>query len=336
MADQAAPLSSRHSIADILGWKNPSSAATHVDGNICKIEQGENNNQFRQLVLGHRYEDTDGEEEEEEAMASDCVDVADMTVNISDEPLDLSLDKSKCRQREREREISGATPIKRAKGMMAVDAMEPASDGGTDEGDMDGVGQWGNVQPHLQMAANFSTVLQYYLTAARLWQTSEVIRCQESQARAGGETDSEANDDGHGSDTNTAAAAAAVVAAAVAAAGNESVGVMLPVQQVQQPSNNNNNSGNKRRKNKDGQHQNHMVMVSDLVNSGAADPGGNGQSRPRKTRTTFTGKQLFELERIFEQKKYLSSNERQEVARLLNVTGSQVSHPLRRFKNFEF
>jgi hypothetical protein len=256
--------------------------------------------------------------------------VADLTVNISDEPLDLSLDKSKCRQREREREVSGATPIKRAKGMMAVDAMgEPASDGGTDEGDLDGVGQWGNVQPHLQMAANFSTVLQYYLTAARLWQTSEVIRCQESQARAGGETDSEANDDGHGSDTNTAAAA--VVAAAVAAAaGNESAGVMLPVQQVQQPSNNNNNnnssgSSNKRRKNKDGQHQNHMVMVSDLVNSGAADSGGNGQSRPRKTRTTFTGKQLFELERIFEQKKYLSSNERQEVARLLNVTGSQVS-----------
>jgi hypothetical protein len=348
LADQTAPLSSRHSIADILGWKNPSSAATAVDGNICKIEQGEqhnnnnnnNNNQFQQLVLGRRYDDTEGEEEEEEpeeeeeeeaeVMASDCVDVADLTVNISDEPLDLSLDKSKCRQREREREVSGATPIKRAKGMMAVDAMgEPASDGGTDEGDLDGVGQWGNVQPHLQMAANFSTVLQYYLTAARLWQTSEVIRCQESQARAGGETDSEANDDGHGSDTNTAAAA--VVAAAVAAAaGNESAGVMLPVQQVQQPSNNNNNnnssgSSNKRRKNKDGQHQNHMVMVSDLVNSGAADSGGNGQSRPRKTRTTFTGKQLFELERIFEQKKYLSSNERQEVARLLNVTGSQVS-----------
>lgn len=332
-SDQVAPLSSRHSIADILGWKNPSSAAGPViDGSICKIEQGDNNNQFQQLVLDHRrYDDTEGEEEddeEEEGMASDCVDVTDITVNINDEPLDLSLDKSKCRQREREREISGATPIKRAKGMMAVDAMEPASDGGTDEGDIDAVGQWGNVQPHLQMAANFSTVLQYYLTAARLWQTSEVIRCQESQARAGGETDSEANDDGHGSDTNTAAAA--VVAAAVAAAGNESAGVMLPVQQQQ--SNNNNNSSNnnsKRRKNKDGQLQNHMVMVSDLVNSGGGGGGadsGNGQSRPRKTRTTFTGKQLFELERIFEQKKYLSSNERQEVARLLNVTGSQVSY----------
>nr|CAH0105178.1 unnamed protein product [Daphnia galeata] len=329
-SDQVAPLSSRHSIADILGWKNPSSAAGPViDGSICKIEQGDNNNQFQQLVLDHRrYDDTEGEEEddeEEEGMASDCVDVTDMTVNINDEPLDLSLDKSKCRQREREREISGATPIKRAKGMMAVDAMEPASDGGTDEGDIDAVGQWGNVQPHLQMAANFSTVLQYYLTAARLWQTSEVIRCQESQARAGGETDSEANDDGHGSDTN--AAAAAVVAAAVAAAGNESAGVMLPVQQQQ--SNNNNNSSNnnsKRRKNKDGQLQNHMVMVSDLVNSGGGGgaDSGNGQSRPRKTRTTFTGKQLFELERIFEQKKYLSSNERQEVARLLNVTGSQI------------
>lgn len=256
-------------------------------------------------------------------MASDCVDVADM-MNISDEPLDLSLDKSKCRQRERERE--SGTPIKRAKGLV-VDAMEPASDAGTDEGDMDGVGQWGNVQPHLQMAANFSTVLQYYLTAARLWQTSEVMRCQESQQRAGGETDSEANDDGHASDTN-AAAAAAVVAAAVAAAGSDSAGIVFPVQsqqqqQQQQQQSNSNGGGNKRRKNKDSHHHQNMVMVADLVNSGGADSA-NGQSRPRKTRTTFTGKQLFELERIFEQKKYLSSNERQEVARLLNVTGSQI------------
>ena len=106
---------------------------------------------------------SNNEEEEEDGMASECVDVADMV--ISDEPLDLSLDKSKCR-RERDRESSG-TPIKRAK--VVVDAIEPASDGGTDEGDMD-VGSWGggSVQPHLQMAANFSTVLQYYLTAARL------------------------------------------------------------------------------------------------------------------------------------------------------------------------
>lgn len=59
-------------------------------------------------------------------------------------------------------------------------------------------------------------------------------------------------------------------------------------------------------------------------------------ARPRKTRTTFTGKQLFELERIFEQKKYLSSNERQEVARLLSVTGSQVSRTREEKVSFQF
>lgn len=282
---------SRHSIADILGWSH---------GAAIKIEEtAEQQQQDQQLVdlssnstvpnitiqdkdKRDYYNDSD-----DEGMASDYVDVADMV--ISDEPLDLSLDKSKCR-RERERENSG-TPIKRAK--VVVDAIEPASDGGTDEADME-TGPWGSVQPHLQMAANFSTVLQYYLTAARLWQTSEVIRCQETQQRV--ETDSEANEageDGHASDTTTA------VVAAVAAATESS----MPVQS--QPN-------NKRRK------KDHMV--AELASGDSA----NG-SRPRKTRTTFTGKQLFELERIFEQKKYLSSNERQEVARLLNVTGSQVS-----------
>ncbi|XP_057379829.1 homeobox protein php-3-like [Daphnia carinata] len=327
---------SRHSIADILGWKSHPAdhhtASNAIGSGICKIERADGH-PFEPFVLGERrrYDEgasrEEGEEEEEDeeddGMASECVDVADMV--ISDEPLDLSLDKSKCR-RERERESSG-TPIKRAK--VVVDAIEPASDGGTDEGDMD-VGPWGSVQPHLQMAANFSTVLQYYLTAARLWQTSEVIRCQESQQRAGGETDSEANDDGHASDTNTAAAAA-VVAAAVAAAGSDPAGIVFPVQSQQQQQVQSNNSGgggggggNKRRKNKDGHHHQNMVTVADLVHSGGGGDPANGQSRPRKTRTTFTGKQLFELERIFEQKKYLSSNERQEVARLLNVTGSQI------------
>lgn len=271
--------SSRHSIADILGWTQSASV---------KIEQVDN--------------DGDLEEEEEEEstdMASDYVDMADMV--MSDEPLDLSLDKSKCRRVERERsELNSSPAIKRAK--VVVDTMDrPASDGGTDEADLDASGPWGNVQPHLQMAANFSTVLQYYLTAARLWQTSEVIRCQESQQRTA-ETDSEPNemgDDGHQSDT--AAAVVAAVAAAAAAADS----AVAPIQ-----------SNNTKRRKKD--HNN--LAVADL----GAGAGSDG-SRPRKTRTTFTGKQLFELERIFEQKKYLSSNERQEVARLLNVTGSQVS-----------
>ncbi|XP_030748787.1 transcription factor LBX1 [Sitophilus oryzae] len=44
----------------------------------------------------------------------------------------------------------------------------------------------------------------------------------------------------------------------------------------------------------------------------------------KKARTTFTGRQIFELEKQFEQKKYLSSSERSEMAKLLNVTETQV------------
>uniref|UniRef100_A0A182LTD5 Homeobox domain-containing protein n=1 Tax=Anopheles culicifacies TaxID=139723 RepID=A0A182LTD5_9DIPT len=47
--------------------------------------------------------------------------------------------------------------------------------------------------------------------------------------------------------------------------------------------------------------------------------------RKKKARTTFTGRQIFELEKQFEVKKYLSSNERTEMAKLLNVTETQVS-----------
>ncbi|XP_053677806.1 homeobox protein slou [Anopheles nili] len=46
--------------------------------------------------------------------------------------------------------------------------------------------------------------------------------------------------------------------------------------------------------------------------------------RKKKARTTFTGRQIFELEKQFEVKKYLSSNERTEMAKLLNVTETQV------------
>ena len=41
-------------------------------------------------------------------------------------------------------------------------------------------------------------------------------------------------------------------------------------------------------------------------------------------RTTFTGKQIFELEKSFESKKYLSSAERAEMATSLKVTQQQV------------
>ena len=52
--------------------------------------------------------------------------------------------------------------------------------------------------------------------------------------------------------------------------------------------------------------------------------GKDGEKKKKKARTTFTGRQIFELEKQFEQKKYLSSSERAEMATLLNVTETQV------------
>lgn len=48
------------------------------------------------------------------------------------------------------------------------------------------------------------------------------------------------------------------------------------------------------------------------------------QKKKKKARTTFTGKQIYELEKKFENKKYLSSTERAEMATLLTVTETQV------------
>ena len=50
--------------------------------------------------------------------------------------------------------------------------------------------------------------------------------------------------------------------------------------------------------------------------------------KKKKVRTTFTGRQIFELEKMFETKKYLSSSERTELAKMLNVTEQQVSSVL--------
>lgn len=66
--------------------------------------------------------------------------------------------------------------------------------------------------------------------------------------------------------------------------------------------------------------------VSD-TQSGALSDGGHGsdgERKRKKARTTFTGRQIFELEKQFEVKKYLSSSERAEMAKLLNVTETQV------------
>ena len=46
--------------------------------------------------------------------------------------------------------------------------------------------------------------------------------------------------------------------------------------------------------------------------------------KPKKIRTTFTGRQIFELETMFEHKKYLSSSERLDLSQKLSVTEQQV------------
>lgn len=75
-----------------------------------------------------------------------------------------------------------------------------------------------------------------------------------------------------------------------------------------------------------------------LVSSSSGSPAGQqaGESdgghssdgcsdrKRKKARTTFTGRQIFELERQFELKKYLSSSERSEMAKMLGVTETQV------------
>ncbi|EEC04090.1 nk homeobox protein, putative [Ixodes scapularis] len=57
--------------------------------------------------------------------------------------------------------------------------------------------------------------------------------------------------------------------------------------------------------------------------NGASGDCADKAARKKKARTTFTGRQIFELEKQFEIKKYLSSSERAEMAKLLNVTETQ-------------
>lgn len=62
------------------------------------------------------------------------------------------------------------------------------------------------------------------------------------------------------------------------------------------------------------------------INEDGYDEQSPDGKRKKKARTTFTGRQIFELEKQFEVKKYLSSSERSEMAKLLNVTETQVSY----------
>ncbi|CAL8081949.1 unnamed protein product [Orchesella dallaii] len=78
--------------------------------------------------------------------------------------------------------------------------------------------------------------------------------------------------------------------------------------------------------------QNQDAHKEDISMDQASSPGSTDTenetksdgSKRKKARTTFTGKQIYEMERKFEVKKYLSSNERSEMARILNVTETQV------------
>lgn len=51
---------------------------------------------------------------------------------------------------------------------------------------------------------------------------------------------------------------------------------------------------------------------------------GREKAKKKKARTTFTGRQIFELEKQFKEKKYLTATERSDMASLLNVTETQV------------
>ena len=57
----------------------------------------------------------------------------------------------------------------------------------------------------------------------------------------------------------------------------------------------------------------------------ACGAGAVSESKKKKARTTFSGKQIYELERKFEAKKYLTATERSDLATLLHVTETQVS-----------
>ena len=69
----------------------------------------------------------------------------------------------------------------------------------------------------------------------------------------------------------------------------------------------------------------YLERCRSVSNSDGGDSAVNMQKKKKKkARTTFTGKQIFELEKKFEDKKYLSSTERAEMATLLTVTETQV------------
>ncbi|KAF8790803.1 Homeobox protein ceh-9 like protein [Argiope bruennichi] len=68
------------------------------------------------------------------------------------------------------------------------------------------------------------------------------------------------------------------------------------------------------------------ILLGDtkIAAGSTSDTESGDKAKRKKARTTFTGRQIFELEKQFEIKKYLSSSERADMAKLLNVTETQV------------
>ncbi|CAG0906783.1 unnamed protein product, partial [Cyprideis torosa] len=64
-------------------------------------------------------------------------------------------------------------------------------------------------------------------------------------------------------------------------------------------------------------------VATEAVTS-ATEAATSAEDSRKKVRTTFSGKQVFELEKQFESKRYLSSTERGELAKRLDVTETQV------------
>lgn len=70
-------------------------------------------------------------------------------------------------------------------------------------------------------------------------------------------------------------------------------------------------------------HQFHVMCFYFLFFSGSG-PLGEMSSRKKHTRPTFSGHQIFALEKTFEQTKYLAGPERARLAYSLGMTESQV------------
>ncbi|XP_070689473.1 barH-like homeobox 1a [Pempheris klunzingeri] len=75
------------------------------------------------------------------------------------------------------------------------------------------------------------------------------------------------------------------------------------------------------------QDKNHSSSSSDSefrVQDGASDPAAGRLKKPRKARTAFSDQQLSRLERSFQKQKYLSVQDRMELAASLQLSDTQV------------